>query len=109
MHRDDHGKDAAKKRDQLTREVAEDDARIFVATRGVEVSHTLRKLDLSASHRFREESLFRPGVAQHCGGRHLQLAGDVGERCAFEPLAREDAPRDVQKLLPLNRGRPSHL
>jgi hypothetical protein len=109
VHGDDDREDAAEERDELAREVAENDARILVAAGRVEIANALRQLDLAAAHCVGEELLFRAGVPEHGSGRHLQLAGDVGERRGFESLAREHTPGDVEELLPLNRRRPAHL
>jgi hypothetical protein len=106
---DDDGHDAAEERNELSREVAEHDARIGVAGGRVEVTDALRQLDLSAPHRVREEPLLRPGVTKNGGGGDLQLAGDVRERCGVESLSGENASRRVEQLLPLNRRRPAHL
>jgi hypothetical protein len=109
VHGDDDRQHAAEERDELAREVAEDHARIFVAARGIEIANALRQLDLTAAHRVGEELLLGACVPEHRGRRDLQLAGDVGERRRFESLARKHAPRNVEKLLPLNRCRATHL
>lgn len=109
MNGDDCRDDTGEKRDELARKLPQHDSRILFARQRVEQVNRRRELDVAPLHRLEEELLLRLDVAEEGGGRHVQLARDIGQRRRFEALPREDAARRGEELGPLDRGRASHL
>jgi hypothetical protein len=90
-------------------QAAENDPRIRSGVRSRQFENELRRGDARSPHRLCEERLLGGGVTEQCGGRDLQLPGDIGERGRLESLLGEDSPRGLQELLALDRRRPAHL
>ncbi|HEX3581766.1 MAG TPA: hypothetical protein VH087_08380 [Thermoanaerobaculia bacterium] len=103
--RDDSGEEG----DELAREPAQHDARIFFARQAIELPDRRRQLDVSVLHRLEKERLFRLDVAEEGCRRNVQLARDVRQRRGFESLSGEDAARHRKQLGALDRCRASHL
>lgn len=106
---DDRRDDTGQKRDEVACELPEHGARILVARQRLERVDAGRQLEMAPLHRLEEELLLRFDVPQQRGRRHVQLAGNVGERGGLEALLCEDAPRDGQQCGALDRCRAAHL
>jgi hypothetical protein len=97
------------KGNRLRSQPPENDAGIVAGVRSRQFENEVGRGHARRTHRLGEKSLLAVGVAEQSGGRHLQLAGNVGERCGLESLLGEDPSRGLQELMALDRRRAAHL
>lgn len=109
VHGDDGRDDAGEERNELVRELAQHDSRVFVAGQRLQVVDRRRQFDVARFHRLEEELLLRLDVPEERGRRDVQLLRDVGQGGRFEALPREHAARRREQLGALDRSRAAHL
>jgi hypothetical protein len=109
-HDDAAGDDALGEGDELLGDAPKNQARVRVGRRAHQLANGGGDLDgLAAAHRLGEERVFGDGVAEQRGGRHAELAGDVGQGGGGEALGGENAAGGVEDLIAADARRAAHL